>query len=690
MNICKKFSPYVLLLAAVLMLCGASASPVLAQPAQEIRWLRVGDLHSWYSSLGSELEIGRTGNENEQTDGMRWPAQYTWQDNVAGKAMWIGTTNYFDRKLNSTVPHKVVAVGTRGADPVGEIIPVSFKMIGRFRAPTVIVDGEAATENRLNDVVDEVDETLVPDRMIASVLNTAIGLTVTRKLMAFSQQNHGNYFVYDYVLKNTGIVDKQGTLDPKTLTGVVLYFQYRYALGKESFLSGFAPSNNVDWGRNVVNQVVGTNPGALGFEFRAQYSWYGKHSQSPHDDFGAPNYILDGRLTSAKYIGFVTLHADKSAQDKNDDPTQPRTTYYLGSDTGPQLNNQFDPGLMTRKYEAMSKGHAPVSHADQIGDGFGDAFGNDAGGFAQGQGYGPYDLAPGDSIHITFAESVDGLSREKSVEVGRKWIDNAAPFNLPNGTTTNDRDQFKNAWVKSGIDSLYRTFRNARRSFSNNYTIPQPPPPPNIFEVSSGGDRISLSWADNATSWPAFNGYKIYRAIGKPDTSYTEIFSCDRGNVVHAFDDISARRGFDYYYYIVSKDEGTKNDVKPGVPLVSSKFYTMTNAPAFLRRPASEAADLSDIRIVPNPYDIRARRLQFGFDAGADRIAFFGLPRECIIKIYTERGDLIETLAHTDGSGDQLWYSLTSSRQVIVSGLYIALFETPDGRSVFRKFIVIR
>ncbi|NUM73669.1 hypothetical protein HUU40_04845 [candidate division KSB1 bacterium] len=685
MRISKKFFRGPLLVAAGLLLLLVSGA--LAQPAQEVRWLRVGNLHSWYSSLGSELEIGRTGSETEQTDGMRWPAQYVWQDNVAGKAMWIGTTNFFDRKLNSTVPHKVVAVGTRGADPAGEIMPVSFKMIGRFRAPNVIVDGDPATENRLNDVLDEVDETLVPDRMIVNELNTSIGLTVTRKLMAFSQQNHDNYFIYDYVLKNTGIIDRQGTRDPKTLTGVVLYFQYRYALGKESFFLGFAPSNNVDWGRNTVNQVVGTNPAAPDFEFRAQYSWYGKHSQSPVDDLGAPNHVLDGRLTSAKYIGFVTLHADKSATDKSDDPSQPSTTFYIGSDTGPQASNQFDPGLMTRKYEAMTKGHSPVSHADQIGEGFANIFGNDAGGFAQGQGFGPYDLAPGDSIHIVFAEAVDGLSREQCVALGKQWFDNAAPFTLPNGSTTSNRDQFKNAWVKTGIDSLYRTFRHAGQNFKKGYAIPQPPPPPSIFEVKSGGDRISLSWSDNAASWPGFDGYKVYRATGKPDTTYTEIFSCNRANVVHTFDDVTARRGFDYYYYIVSKDDGSTNDVHPGAPLVSSKFYTMTNAPAYLRRPAAD--DLADIRVVPNPYNIRARELQFG-SVAPDRIAFFGLPPECTIKIFTERGDLVETLAHTDGSGDELWDSLTSSRQVVVSGLYIAVIETPDGRSAVRKFIIIR
>ncbi|MDZ7302868.1 MAG: hypothetical protein ONB44_12130 [candidate division KSB1 bacterium] len=686
MSILKKFSTVILVFAAGSLLLLGSYQSAVAQLG-EVRWLRVGNLHSWYSSLGSELEIGRTGRAEEQNDGLRWPAQYSYQDNEAGKSMWIGTTNYYDRVLQVTVPHKVVAVGTRRADPVGEIMPVEFKMIGRFPAPTVIVDGEPATENKLNDLVDEIDDTIKPDRMIINKLHTAIGITVTRKLMAFSQQNHDNYFIYDYVFKNTGIIDTKGTRDPKPLTGVVFHFQYRYAHAKEAFVRGWAPSNNVDWGRNSVNQVVGQNPSAPGFEFRAQFSWYGRHSQSPVDDLGLPYHTGDGRLTSPHFVGTVTLHADKSATDKSDDPFQPKTTQYIGSDTGPQDNNQFDPGLMTKKYLVMTAGHPSPTHADAIGDGFADIFGNDAGGFAQGQGFGPYDLAVGDSIHIVLAEGVSGLSREKCYEIGRKWLNNEAPLIMPNGTTATDRNKYKDAWVMTGQDSLFQAFRRAIRNYKNGYNIPQPPPPPKTFEVTSGGDRIRLSWADNADSWPGFNGYRVYRATGKPDTSYTLIFSCDKSNVAHAFDDTDARRGFDYYYYVVSKDDGRSNDVYPGVPLESSKFYTMTNKPAYLRRPAS--TDLATIRVVPNPFNIRARSLQFGVEA-PDRIAFFGLPPVCTIKIYTESGTLIETIEHTDGSGDELWDSLTESRQIVVSGLYIAYFETPDGRSTFRKFIIIR
>jgi hypothetical protein len=227
-----------------------------------------------------------------------------------------------------------------------------------------------------------------------------------------------------------------------------------------------------------------------------------------------------------------------------------------------------------------------------------------------------------------------------------------------------------------------QTFHRARANFNSGYQLPQPPPAPDVFQVNSGGDRIRLTWG--GVSWPNLAGYDLYRAVGQPDTFYTRIFSCDKS--ITTYDDTSARRSLNYYYYIVSKDDGSTNG---GVPLVSSKFLTMTNAPAFLRRPAQTTMD--GIRVVPNPYNRSAAIADLYFGrTSPDRIAFYGLPPVCTIKIYTERGDLINTLEHNDGTGDQLWDQTTSSRQIIVSGLYIAVFQTPEGATAIRKFTIIR
>ncbi|HEX7574198.1 MAG TPA: hypothetical protein VF514_13995, partial [Bacteroidota bacterium] len=61
------------------------------------------------------------------------------------------------------------------------------------------------------------------------------------------------------------------------------------------------------------------------------------------------------------------------------------------------------------------------------------------------------------------------------------------------------------------------------------------------------------------------------------------------------------------------------------------------------------------------------------------------------IKIYTEVGELIKEIIHNNGSGDEYWYSNTSSGQVIVSGVYIVVFENSQtGERTIKKLAVIR
>jgi len=703
-----------LLILFIILFVGFSGLAV----GDETKWIGIGMLHNWYSNAGCEQEVGSRHLIADQQDGLRWPAQFEYQDCQAAKALWIGATNYYDPIVDKTFDYKVVHVGPRHLDEESETMPVEFKMIGRFNHPLVLVDGIPASNTIYMDIVDEIDETLKPDRLLYNVVNTSIGITMTRKIYAFSSQYHDNYFIYDYVFKNTGIIDIEGTVQEQTLEGVLFFFQYRYAPCRETGPYGYYwTPQNACWGINTMNEVIGEDPNA-GDPFRALFSWKGKHSKwgGPGDcigepNIGSPDITADGHLGAPQYVGVVTIHADRSASDKLDDPYQPSTTWYIDSDAPITLagNNQFNAGKMTAEYEFMASGHPELSHAEAVSNGNADEFGGTSGGYSQTQGFGPYTLAPGDSIHIVLAEGIAGLRREACYEIGAQWWDwgsgGTGPYELPDGSTTSNGNDFKNAWVYTGKDSIFQTFERAIATYQSNFDIPQPPPPPNLFEVNSGGDRIALSWANNAESWPNFRGYKVYRAIHVPDTTYELIFACGEGtnhpNIVNKYDDTFAQRGFDYYYYITSFDDGSANDIDPGVPLESSRFYTMTNEPAYLRRPAGKS--MKDIRIVPNPYNIRARDIQYGA-SGPDRIMFLNIPAFCTIKIYTERGDLIKTIEHTDGSGDATWESVTSSRQVVVSGIYIAYFEVTEdyhdpvtgellykkGEQAVQKFVIIR
>ena len=69
--------------------------------------------------------------------------------------------------------------------------------------------------------------------------------------------------------------------------------------------------------------------------------------------------------------------------------------------------------------------------------------------------------------------------------------------------------------------------------------------------------------------------------------------------------------------------------------------------------------------------------------------------KETIVK-KKESGDLVKTIEHTDGSGDESWgvlaeeWSASNTGQIIVSGIYIAYIETPDGESTVLKFAIVR
>jgi hypothetical protein len=675
--------------------------------AQEIRWLSVGQLQSFIVDYGVENEYTPLAQ-----DVFSWPTQYgTNQYTSRSKSLWIGSSNFYDPVEKKTKLVKVIGSGPRydDANSPGMIFTKTIKLIGRTNRPTVIVDGTLASGIQQYDAVDEVDPNLPCDRMVVSTFNTSMGISVTKKVMAFTQQDHDSYFIYDYVFKNTGIYDAAGDVYKQDLNNLMIHFGYRYAFsgvtstGWGSTWGAFSS----EWGSSTEYNDFGRTyrtPPADGKgtdSLRGFYSFYGPSKDrlsngiSTYDqDWGCPNQLgggvgINGVLGSAKYSGAVTLFAPNNTNRAVDDPTQPTTTSWFNTDDDAEKTpvSQYDDVYMQKRWVIMTEGHLPQSMEQAVGSAWvGDFWtANQSGryGGAQGQGYGPYTLASGDSIHIVFVEGVSGLSWEACRSVGAVWYEyykgsSAPPLKLPNGSLASSYTDYTKTWVQTGKDSLMQLFRSARTNYRSGYTLTQSPEPPSRFTVASGGDKISLTWTPSASSKTPIAGYVIYRSESNVKTYlsvYTKVLECP--STVTQWDDTSAHRGFKYFYYIQSKDDGSRNELHRGVPLYSSPFYTMTSSPAYLLKPAGNL--LGEVRVVPNPYDIRSRKYQFadaatGLTGGIDQIMFYGLPPVCTIKIFTENGTLIREINHTNGAGDEKWDSKTSSGQLVVSGIYIVYF----------------
>jgi hypothetical protein len=59
--------------------------------------------------------------------------------------------------------------------------------------------------------------------------------------------------------------------------------------------------------------------------------------------------------------------------------------------------------------------------------------------------------------------------------------------------------------------------------------------------------------------------------------------------------------------------------------------------------------------------------------------------------IFTELGELIKTIEHSDGSGSEDWDLRTTSNQLVVSGIYIAvIIDSNTGDKEIEKFSIIR
>lgn len=727
------------MIAVILLLSSMLLGQSYIDPGLQ-KYINVGSLQSPFSAGGCERAYN-----NVYYEGLRWPAWYPYTDNHVIDRQWLVCKDF-------------TADGGRHFDYLGIYFspsslnpeygfPMVLRQTAKFETPVVEVDFNQKIEDSYVDAFHSRDASY--DRKVVNVFNSYLGIEYRRTVYAYSQQYHDNYFITEYVLKNTGNTDydEEIELPANNIKDLIFSMMPRYATSREA---GYITDSQMVWGKFQwvsfmdIKDVNPYNPDSL----RCFWTWLGQGSQNgSFDNIGAPDggkgtlfNSKAGRIASPQFAGMAVVHADKAYNDHSDDVNQPMNLSWHGGDSYPSVYNLN----VTGSEDLYNMVTWQAAYADaESGFGIGDTipmvgsnplrkpYGdeepqadfeaerrNDGGGAAGFISFGPYDLPNvGDSVRIVIIEAVSGMSREKCVEVGENWL---AEKNLvlPNGTSTTNKDEYKNEWVYTGRDSLFQTFKRARAAFRNDLVIPLPPEPPAKFSVNSQGDNIALSWQPSPSeSDPNFGGYRIYRAMGSVDSFYHEIYACGAGTsepVAYEFKDREAVRGFSYYYYITAFSDGSMNtdpSLNPIGQLESGRAYTQTKRAAYLRRP--QGVDLDNIRIVPNPYNLKAdsrkpnaTQLQFPGADGYDKIMFYNIPGKCTLKIYSERGDLIQEIDHQTGSGDEEWKMTTSSGQIAVPGVYILFVEVTEdiyvdgdstkdliykvGDSIYKKFIIVR
>jgi hypothetical protein len=127
------------------------------------------------------------------------------------------------------------------------------------------------------------------------------------------------------------------------------------------------------------------------------------------------------------------------------------------------------------------------------------------------------------------------------------------------------------------------------------------------------------------------------------------------------------------------------NFSNPAVPGLKAQFSftgstydpTKTNDTVFAK-----------IHTVPDPYYV-TNALEF--TANNKVLKFVNLPAQCIIRIYSTSGILVQVLTHNDATGgsETTWNLRNRNSQFVASGVYFYHVEAPDGKTKIGRFTVI-
>ncbi len=630
---------------------------------------------------------------NPTQDSVENPASYTYQTNLfsnwqVGKVT-VPLTNY----LRYGIPQQVV----------------NFNTVPLTNFGTVNPSYSGFANHSFDDIAEVTDSTI-------------LGMTVSRKLLAWSQNYNDNYVIADLMFTNVSA----DTLDSVYINLYEGKDNLEYSNGHNP-----APATTDNFNMQINWQhYYGAKPGD---SLRVFYEYSADDPGKPGDNMGAPALSQGGRLLDPNMTFFSIIHASAvpftDPSGDIDDPLQPKVTYQ-----GRLFPNQppNDPYNNSNYYAVRGAfaddnpmpGEYPGTHHELNSDEFGVSDNTQVpAAYPANESYryvsfGPYNILPGQKVHIVYASGYAGIGFQVGQTVGQQWLDktlqdppsaaqtpgwNATTGLLPSNfafpASDNEIDKRKDRWVSLGIDSVMLSAYRAKWNYDHNYNIPQAPPPPATSTVTGYGDGVEIDWTDpQAESLPNFSGYRIMARVSNADTIfYQPIYDSDANDKgsLHTFKDKNVLFGAQYYFYIQSKAliSATDPNADPstrGKMMYSSRLlYPDID---FVNPPRPNQNDMSKIRIVPNPYNIKDPLLiTYGF-TNQRNITFYNLPAFCTIKIFTENGDLVQTIQHNDPqkTGSQSWDMLTSSQQVINSGVYIAVFQKPDGELSYQKFVVVR
>ena len=574
---------------------------------------------------------------------------------------------------------------------------------------------------------------------------TATGITVKQRSMEWSYPGYNDFIIYDYIFKNTGdlaipaagkVMHYDQTLNEvwfvfhsgiQVSTKGVLNFHYN-----SDFLSSAAPAGGFGWhpGSGYTDYYVVQNdqPDGKGlFYYSRDYN--GGREPVPWDQYGLKTNWQDQlrkvpgmppELQDPSGFGFTFLYrTPPPGADPNEaDPTH----FNIYSD---EQAKQFE----GKNVDFESFG-LRVFNISQLYDFIQDEYRVPNTGKLYcwyTSSFGPYTLAPGDSVRIILAEVAGTLDLHEVYKGDPDhWLKS---FNEGQSAYMNDSlaadmqrnvDAVRNA-VKWGIGAKVDGIDLAA-------DVPDSPPAPDCqaINASYGGDTaiIAVRWdklAEEAQytdgSGQVFydgstdlSGYRIYRGVDKrgiwdliadiPRSEFSQYWDSELNE--YNYKDYTVQFGFEYYYYVEAYNATPKQwtsangTVVDNLPELASGDYNMTPLTSAKPGPVDIKKEGWDVFVAPNPYIDGDPEHSFPTQY---KIEFRKLPEKATIHIYSLSGDLVRVLHHQPDeygnlAGSIAWDQRSDSGLLVAPGLYIYVVESETegtvGSRATGKLMIIR
>ncbi|HKB85068.1 MAG TPA: hypothetical protein VKD08_02780, partial [Ignavibacteriaceae bacterium] len=571
------------------------------------------------------------------------------------------------------------------------------------------------------------------------------GITVKQRSMSWSYPGYDDFIIYDYVFVNTGDLAIPSAAVIKhyeqTLNEVWFAFHSELQVSTKGMLNfhynpifqnSAAPAGGFGWhpGSGYSDYWVVLNDDPIDGEGLFFYSrdFNGGREPVSGDKYGLKTNWQDQlrkvpgmppELQDPSGFGFTFLYRTTPI---NGDPNDPDPTHFsIYSDEAEKFGvktvdtQSFGPAVfsLSQIYDFIKTDHRKS---------------NDGKLYCMYTGsYGPYTMAPGDSVRIIVAEVAGTLDLH---EVYRgdpdhwlKSFDEGAQAYMNDSLAADMQrniEAVRNA-VKWGFGAKVNGIDLAA-------DVPDSPPAPTCkaINASYGGDTaiIAVQWdklAEAATytdgsSQTFYNGstdlsgYRIYRGVDKrgiwdmiadiPRSDFDQYWDGDLDE--YSYKDYTVKFGFDYYYYVEAYYSHPKpwtsanGTLVSDLPELKSGDYNRTALTSAKPGPVDLTKEGWDAFAAPNPYIDGDPNHSFPTQY---KIEFRKLPEKATIHIYSLAGDLIKILHHAPDSygnlaGSIAWDQRSDSGLLVAPGLYIYVIQSETegtvGSRTTGKLMIIR